>query len=72
MPHISRKANRLLHALPDEEFRRVARVLTRVTLARGAVLTEPGRPFDYVYFPIGAIVSAVVGLADGGTVEGLT
>ena len=57
--------NRVLRALPPDEYARLLRHLEPVTVARLEVLAETGRPLDYVYFPETAILSVVRRLRDG-------
>jgi CRP-like cAMP-binding protein len=60
------EANRLLAALPEREYRRLARVLVAVPLAAHAVLYEPGQVIEHVYFPMRGTLVALLGvLADG-------
>jgi len=61
--------NRLLAALPTEEYQRLTPYLENVTLAEGKVIYQPYAPIEYVYFPQQAIVSLVSIMDDGTTVE---
>jgi CRP-like cAMP-binding protein len=49
--------NQLLSMLPAAEFERLAPHLTRVPMALGEVLYEPGGQLQHAYFPTTAIVS---------------
>lgn len=49
--------NRLLAALPRQEYRRLARYLEPVSLAFGEVLYEPGARIRHAYFPYGGVIS---------------
>ena len=49
--------NRLLAALPAEEFERLAAHLQLVPLPLGEMLYEPGAQLQHAYFPVSAIVS---------------
>ena len=69
MQAISRPANRLLQLLPAAEFQSLQPRLETVELAKGAVLTEAGAPVQYVYLPHSGVVSVMVGLSEGQTVE---
>jgi len=51
------KANRLLAALPPDEWRRWQAHLEPVNMPLGQVLYEPGGTLDHVFFPTTAIVS---------------
>jgi CRP-like cAMP-binding protein len=67
-----RPKNRLLRALPDEDYRRLAPALRTMTVAKGFVFFQPNTPVDYVYFPNGGVTSVTTVLADGSTVETAT
>jgi CRP-like cAMP-binding protein len=62
-------ANRLLAALPDEEYAQLRPHLGRVELAAGRTIYEPGETPRDVYFPLTGIASVVVSMADGALVE---
>src|SRR5438128_10133079 len=65
--------NRLLSALPIEEYQRVLPELEPVTLGLGKVVYESGRRLHSVYFPTTAVVSLLYTMEDGTTAEmGLT
>ncbi|MBD2743596.1 Crp/Fnr family transcriptional regulator [Coleofasciculus sp. FACHB-1120] len=61
--------NRLLAALPAEEYERLVPHLQLVSLPLNQVLYEVGVPIEYVYFPQQGIVSLLSVLEDGSTVE---
>jgi CRP-like cAMP-binding protein len=61
--------NRLLAALPPEDFRRVQALLTPIPLKLKRILYKPGDVVDDVYFPGGGFVSVVTVLANGDMVE---
>ena len=63
------KSNLLLASLSPSDTAVLQRYLKPVFLEQHRVLCEPGQPVDAVYFPVGAIVSLVVGLSTGETVE---
>jgi CRP-like cAMP-binding protein len=69
MPAVSRPPNRLLQVLPAAEFQTLSAHLETVELAKGSVLTEAGVPLEYVYLPHSGIVSMMVSLSEGQTVE---
>ena len=52
-------ANRILNALPTEEYDRLAPHLEHVGLARGEVLYRPEEPITHLYFPQRGTVSVV-------------
>lgn len=58
--------NRLLGALPRDDFDQLRPRLERVVLEQGDVIFEPGEPIQFVYFPETAVVS-LVGTMRGGT-----
>ena len=61
--------NRLLAALPPEDFAALAEHLRPVEMRLKQVLHEPGRPIRRVHFPEGGIVSHVLPLETGHGVE---
>ena len=61
--------NRLLAALPDEERRRVLPHFQRVRLPSGQALLEPGERVRQVYFPADGVVSLLMVMEDGTSVE---
>lgn len=61
--------NRLLAALPNDEYQRLIPYIEFVSLSNRQVLIEPNRPIIHVYFPHQAIVSLVSIMSDGSTVE---
>lgn len=65
--------NRLLAALPPEEYERVVPQLQPVSFSLGQVVYEFGGQLDYVYFPTTSIVSLLYTMANGTSAEmGLT
>ncbi len=69
---MERPRNRLLAALPDEDFKRVATRLERVPLRERHLLHHQGEQIDEVYFPNGGVISIVTVLSNGVCVEGAT
>jgi CRP-like cAMP-binding protein len=63
------KANRLLAALPEENYRALLPSLEPVPLPLGMVVYESGAAQGYVYFPTSSIVSLLYVLADGASAE---
>ena len=63
------KGNRLLGALPAEDFERLLPHLETVTLEVKDFLYETDRPIEYVYFPIDCVTSTIASMRDGRTVE---
>ena len=65
--------NRLLAALPSEEYERLRPGLHQVSFPLGKVVYEFGGQLDYVYFPTTAIVSLLYTMENGASAEmGLT
>lgn len=67
-----RPRNRILTALSDEEYARLAPRLERVALELKRVLVDVDRPIEHVYFPENCVVSIVSVMADGTAVETAT
>lgn len=61
----SPKQNRLLDALPVDDYVRLEPHLELVPMRLGDVLYEPGVPLRYVYFPTSSIVSLLYVMEDG-------
>src|SRR3954462_4472837 len=61
--------NRLLAALPREEYERLAPHLGEVSLSLSQVLFNPEDEIAYVYFPTDSIVSLLTDLSDGSGME---
>lgn len=59
----------LLRNVDADEIERLGSIVERVTLAQGTPLATAGDPPEYVWFPAGAIVSAVIRMEDGVLVE---
>lgn len=65
--------NRLLAALPHDEYERLRPKLQQVTFSLGEVVYEFGGHLDYVYFPTTSIVSLLYTMENGTSAEmGLT
>jgi CRP-like cAMP-binding protein len=65
--------NRLLAALPREEYERLLPQLHEVTFTLGEVVYEFGGHLDYVFFPTNSIVSLLYTMENGTSAEmGLT
>jgi len=71
-PSHERPKNRLLAALPADDFRRVSRYLKRIPIRLKQVLHKNGEPVRTVYFLNGGVASITTALADGTTVEAAT
>ena len=57
--------NRLLAALPRKEYDRLRPHLEKVSLPLRDILYEPNGPIPHVYFPLDGVVSLVI-IMDGG------
>lgn len=64
-----RGENQLLSRLPQDELERLRPQLQEVRLELGRVLYDARSPIDYVYFPCGSTLSAVVVMEDGSAIE---
>ena len=64
--------NRLLEALSPSDAAALRPHLTSVVLHQKQILYEVGHPINLVYFPTGAVVSPVVDLTSGASVEAAT
>jgi len=65
----SPKGNRLLAALPEDDYQGLLPVLEPVRLPLGMALYESGGAQGYVYFPTSSIVSLLYVLEDGASAE---
>lgn len=61
--------NRLLKALPEEDFALLKPHLQPAALLRGDVLFDAAEPIEHVYFPQSGVVSLVTLMRDGASVE---
>jgi CRP-like cAMP-binding protein len=65
--------NRLLAALPSDEYERLVPSLQKVSFSLGEVIYEFGGRLNYVYFPTTSIVSLLYTMENGASAEmGLT
>lgn len=65
--------NRLLAALPPDQFERLAPTFQQISFSLGDVVYEFGGHLDYVYFPTTAIISLLYTMENGASAEmGLT
>ena len=69
VPKLNQPVNRLLAALPDEEYQRLLPDLEPVELPQHQVLYYAGDKFDYAYFPSHSLVSTVAIMENGSTTE---
>ena len=66
------RRNRVLNGLGDADLTRLLDDAVETTLDLGMVLYQPGRPVARVHFPLTGVVSLVIDLAGGPTVEAAT
>jgi len=64
----ARAANRLLAALPAEDYERLAIDLRETSCEMGASLNQFGRNIEYAYFPVSCVTALLYRLASGSTV----
>jgi CRP-like cAMP-binding protein len=64
--------NRFLATLPPHDFSLLAPHLRTIPLERGVMLQDVGEEIEHVYFPHSGMVSLVVVMQSGGTVETAT
>ena len=61
--------NRLLAALPRDEYKRLVPELTPIAITFGEVLYEPGDRIKHVYFPNDSIISLLSAMSERSTLE---
>jgi len=61
--------NRLLTALPKEEYERLQPHLELVSMSLKQVIYEPNEPLRHVYFPKNGVISLLTVMEDGNAVE---
>jgi len=71
-PEIWPEANRLLASLPQAEYETLLPDLHAVQIQHKQWLSRPSESIEHVYFPRGAVVSMLVPMEDGQSVEGAT
>jgi CRP-like cAMP-binding protein len=64
-----RPKNRLLAALPEQDFRRIRPLLTTVSLAAKQILQKRGEPIEHVFFPNAGVCSVTAMMKNGAAVE---
>ena len=62
-------ANKVLLSIPDNEFSAIGSLLEPVGLPRHSILHEPSEKLNFAYFPNAGLISLVVTMEDGKTVE---
>ncbi len=61
--------NRLLAALPAQEYQRLVPHLEGVSFSIKQPIYEAGEPIEYVYFPSQGLISIVTAMEDGSVIE---
>ena len=61
--------NEILSSIPENEFQLIRPHLEYVSLGRHRILHEPSQKLDFAYFPNAGLISLVVAMEDGKTVE---
>ena len=67
--YLNKPINRLLAALPTEDYQRLLPHLQPVELPQHQILYHAGEDYDYAYFPYHSIVSTVAIMENGSTTE---
>jgi CRP-like cAMP-binding protein len=67
-----RGKNQLLAALSKENFARLSPRLENVPIRIRQIVYEPEKPIEFVYFPLTAVFSQVVTMANGDVIEAAT
>jgi CRP-like cAMP-binding protein len=62
-------ANQILLSIPEHEFSAIGAHLEPVALPRHRILHEPSEELNFAYFPNSGLISLVVAMEDGKTVE---
>ncbi len=66
---MSPRHNALLADLPESEYERLMGCMELVSLPKGQTLFGMGETPAHIYFPVGAIVSMMIDMADGYSIE---
>ena len=64
--------NKILKRLPEADYERIVGQMERVRAPLGEVVSHPGTAPKWVHFPETGVLSSMVVLEDGSTVEGST
>jgi len=67
-----RLGNSILERLPEFDFQRIIGQMEKVSPDVGEIVAYPGREPKWVHFPVSGVLSSMVVLEDGSTVEGST
>src|SRR5689334_18680092 len=66
---VTPRMNRILAAIPDEDFERILPVLKRIYLEQKSPMIQANQPIAVVDFPLYGLASQVATMQDGTTVE---
>jgi CRP-like cAMP-binding protein len=72
MSKSERLHNKILERLPEPDYKRIVGEMESISPSLHAVMAIPGVPPKWVHFPISAVLSSMVVLENGSTVEGST
>ena len=64
--------NKILKRLPEADYERIVGQMERVSAPLGEVVSHPGTAPKWIHFPETGVLSSMVVLEDGSTVEGST
>jgi CRP-like cAMP-binding protein len=64
--------NKILERLPEPEFEEIIRLMEKVAPEVGEVVAHPGSEPKFVHFPLSGVLSSMVVLENGSTVEAST
>jgi CRP-like cAMP-binding protein len=72
METVCRVGNKILERLPEPDYRRIVGQMERVSPDLGEVVAFPNTEPKWVHFPVSGVLSSMVVLEDGSTVEAST
>jgi hypothetical protein len=72
MTKSDRLGNKILERLPKHDFQKIVGQMEKVTPDVGEVVAYPDKEPKWVHFPISGVLSSMVVLEDGSTVEAST
>jgi hypothetical protein len=72
MTKLDRPGNKILERLPEQDFKRIAGLMEKVCPEVGMIVAFPDKEPKWVHFPISGVLSSMVVLEDGSTVEAST
>jgi len=72
MKSSDRHGNKILERLPEQDFQRIVGQMEKVSPEVGVVVAFPDKEPKWVHFPISGVLSSMVVLEDGSTVEAST